>query len=396
MTRRLRARGLQTIAVHAGRIEPPMSGAVTTPIFQTSTFHDMRSDDSGYDDVRYTRLNNGPNHVALAARLSALAGTEAAIVTASGMAAITTSILAHVRAGERVLFQRGLYGGTHLLAADLARWGIDVDLVDGDEPAAWEPAIRPETRLVLVEAISNPMVKIIDLSAVVALARAHRLVSVVDATFASPVNLRPATLGFDLEVHSATKYLNGHSDLIAGAVMGRRDHVARVARLLGHTGACLDPHACFLLERGLKTLPLRVRQQNTNALALARFFAGRLALDVRAVHHPGLDPERSVPAAVRHAFTGYGGVLAVELGSAALAARVLPQLTLAIHAPSLGGVETLVTRPATTSHRGLTPAERDALGIGDALVRIACGIEDPEDIVHDFTQALARAHAEGP
>jgi len=376
-------------------MEPPPAGAVTTPIFQTSTFHDARAEDGGYDDVRYTRLNNGPNHLALATRLAAIARTEAALVTASGMAAITTAVLAHVRAGERVLFQRGLYGGTHLLAGDLARWGIEVDLAEGDEPSAWSALVRPETRLVLVEALSNPLVKILDLTAVVALARAHRLVSVIDATFASPVNLRPAELGFDLELHSATKYLNGHSDVIAGAVLGRRDHVARVARLLGHTGACLDPHACFLLERGLKTLPLRVRQQNVNAMALARFFAGRIGVDVRAVHYPGLDPERAVPASVRHAFAGFGGVLAVELGSVALAERVLARLEIAVHAPSLGGVETLVTRPATTSHRGLPPAERDALGIGDALVRVACGIEDPEDLAHDFAQALQRAHADG-
>ncbi|MCC6620559.1 MAG: PLP-dependent transferase [Deltaproteobacteria bacterium] len=384
---------MQTIAVHAGRLEPAPEGAVATPIFQTSTYHDARAEDGSYDDVRYTRLNNGPNHLALAERLAALAGTESALVTASGMAAITTTILAHVRAGERVLFQRGLYGGTHMLAGDLARWGIGVDVADGDDPAAWRGMIRPGTRLVLVEAISNPLVKIIDLSAVVALGRAHHLVTMIDATFASPANLRPAELGFDLEVHSATKYLNGHSDIIAGAVMGRRDHVARVARLLGHTGACLDPHACFLLERGLKTLPLRVRQQNANALALARFFASRLADDVRAVHYPGLDPERLVPAAVRDAFGGFGGVLAVELASAELAERALAHLALAIHAPSLGGVETLVTRPTTTSHRGLTPAERQAAGIVDGLVRIACGIEDADDLAQDFAQALARAHA---
>lgn len=381
---------LETLAVHAGRIQPSIAGALATPIFQTSTFG--HSGDGDYDEVRYTRLSNGPNQLALGRKLAALTGAEAAVATASGMAAITTTLLAHVKAGERVLFQSGLYGGTHMLATeDLPRMGIAADFAPGDDPARWREAVRPNTKVIYVEAISNPLVKVLDLHAVVRLAREVGALTVIDATFASPVNLRPMELGFDLEVHSATKYLNGHSDLIAGAVCGRAPLLQAVVHTLNHLGGSLDPHACFLLERGLKTLPLRVRQQNQNALALARFFAARP--DVAAVHYPGLDRAK-LPAAIADAFAGFGGVLSVELASASDAAeradRVLRSLALATHAPSLGGPETLVTRPATTSHAGLPPAERRALGIADGLVRIACGIEDAGDLIADFAQALDR------
>ncbi|MFO0748294.1 MAG: aminotransferase class I/II-fold pyridoxal phosphate-dependent enzyme [Myxococcota bacterium] len=378
-------RALETLAVHAGRIHPAPAGAIATPIYQTSTFG--HSGDGDYDGVRYSRLSNGPNQLAVARKVAALCGQEAAVITASGMAAISTALLAFVKAGERVLFQRGVYGGTHMLATeDLPRLGIAADFAPDDDPAHWRDAVRPETRVIYVEAISNPLVKIIDLPAVVRLARETGTLAVIDATFASPVNLRPVDLGFDLELHSATKYLNGHSDLIAGAVCGSGERIREVVHKLNHLGGCLDPHACFLLERGLKTLPLRVRQQNKNALGLARFFAARG--DVAAVHYPGLDPSR-LPGGLAAHFTGFGGVLAVELvGGAERADRVLASLALATHAPSLGGPETLVTRPATTSHAGLVPAERRALGIGDGLIRIACGIEDTDDLAADFAQAL--------
>jgi len=375
---------LETLAVHGAHAD--IEGAVATPIFQTSTYrtHDRR--DLSYDAVRYSRLSNGPNHLILQGRLALLTGTEATLVCASGMAAISASLITLVAPGERIFFQRGLYGGTQMLAAqDLPRFGIGCDIAQSDDVATWRAVIQPGTRVIYVEAMANPLVTIIDLAAVVALAREIGALAVIDATFASPINLRPATLGFDLEVHSATKYLNGHSDVIAGVVAGRGELVKRILTTQNHLGGCLDPHACFLLERGLKTLPLRVRQQNANALALATFLAAHPA--VTRVHYPGLNPARFVPAAVRDAFHGYGGVLSFEV-SAALAAQLLGRLELAVHAPSLGGPETLVTRPATTSHLGLSVAERAAIGIHDGVVRVACGIEAAADIIADFAQAL--------
>jgi cystathionine beta-lyase/cystathionine gamma-synthase len=377
---------IETLAVHGGRAEPAIEGAVATPIFQTSTYRSAVLGDTSYDAVRYTRLSNGPSHLVLHLRLALLTETEAALVAASGMGAISATLLGLVSAGERIFFQRGLYGGTQMLATrDLPRLGIGCDLAPNDDVASWRGAIRPGTRVIYVEAMSNPLVRVIDLVAVVALARELGALAVIDATFASPVNLRPARLGFDLEVHSATKYLNGHADVIAGVVAGKKELVARVQSAQNHLGGALDPHACFLLERGLKTLPLRVRQQNANALALATMLSAHPA--VAAVHYPGLDPERSVPAAVRPHFSGYGGVLSFEV-EPERARHLVSRLQLALPAPSLGGTETLVTRPATTSHVGLTPAERASFGIGDGLVRVACGVEAAGDLIADLAQAL--------
>ncbi len=392
----------ETLAIHGAQADPtaaPMiCGAVTHPIFQTSTY--AHSGDGVYDAVRYTRLSNGPSHLHLGAKLAALMATESALVTASGMAAITTTLLAHAQSGDRILFQRGVYGGTHMFATrDLPRYGIHADIAPNDDPSTWAAALHPTTRMIYVEAATNPLVQIVDLAAVVRVAREAGILAVIDATFMTPINLRPAALGFDLEFHSATKDLNGHSDLIAGVVAGRAPLVATVHHALNHLGGCLDPHACFLLERGLKTLPLRVRQHNQNALALARYLAARP--DVTAVHYPGLDPERLVPSSVRAAYAGFGGVLSAELaGGAARADRVLASLRMAVHGPSLGGSETLVTRPATTSHAALAAPEREALGISDGLVRIACGLEGTEDLIADFAQALdatgPTAHGAGP
>lgn len=379
---------LETLAVHGARAadDAAFGGAVATPIFQTSTYL-SGSRDPSYDAVRYSRLSNGPQHLLLHRRLALLAEAEAALVCASGMAAISASLLALAAPGERIFFQRGLYGGTQMLAShDLPRFGIACDLAPSDDVATWRDAIQPGTRILYVEAISNPLVRVIDLAAVVALAHEIGALAIIDATFASPANLRPATLGFDLEVHSATKYLNGHSDVIAGVVAGKAALVQRVLTMQNHLGGALDPHAAFLLERGIKTLALRVRQQNANALALAQFLATHPA--VHAVHYPGLDPARYVPATVREAFAGYGGVLSFEV-DAARAEHLTGALELALHAPSLGGPETLVTRPALTSHLGLSAAARAELGIHDGLVRVACGIEAATDICADFAQALA-------
>jgi len=376
---------VETQLIHAGEPSPRVGGAVAMPIFQSSTF-EYGGEDS-YHAVRYIRLNNTPNHLALHAKLAAIEGGEAAIVASSGMAAISTALLSLLGAGDHLLVQGDLYGGTHdLVTKDLPRLGIEHTLIDAGDPASWEAALRPSTRVIYVEAISNPLVRVGDLRAVAAFARARGLVSIIDSTFASPINLRPIDLGFDLVVHSATKYLNGHTDLVAGAVIGSALLVDGVKRKLDHLGGTLDPHACFLLQRGMKTLALRVRHQSQSALAVARRLEAHPA--VARVYYPLLESSPD-HARARELLAGAGGVLSFELeGGVAAAERLIGRLTLAIHAPSLGGVETLITRPATTSHAGLGPEERERLGIRDGLIRVSIGLEATEDLIEDFERAL--------
>jgi len=386
MSRNLKSARIDTKLVLAGEPEPRMAGAVSMPIFQSAVFEYDGTGD--YHDIRYIRLNNTPNHEALHRKLASLENAEDALVTASGMGAITTALLAVLRAGDHLLIQDTLYGGTHnFVTEDLEGFGIAYDFIDADRPETWPAKLRKETRAVYVETLSNPLLQVGDLEAVVAFARNHGLVSLVDSTFASPVNFRPPELGFDLSLHSGTKYLNGHSDLAAGAVIGRRDLVGRVKRKLDHLGGTLDPHACALLHRGMKTLALRVRAQNRTAQILSEFLEGHPAVD--RVHYPGLESHPR-HARARALFDGFGGVLSFEpAGGLEAARRFVERVRIPVAAPSLGGVETLVTRPATTSHGGMTPEDRERLGITDSLVRVAVGIEAVEDLLEDFDQALA-------
>ena len=378
---------LETRLVHAGE-EPRVDGAVTLPIFQSSTYEAGGA--QSYHDLRYIRLNNTPNHRALHAKLAALEGTETALVFGSGMAALSTMLLALLKPGDHLLAQPGLYGGTHeLITKDLATLGIEHDFLDPDDPGSWERLVRPTTRLVHCEAITNPLLRVIDLPALAAFAKRRGLIATIDATFATPVNFRPAEHGFDLVMHSATKYLNGHSDIVAGTIAGPAALVDAIRLKLNHLGGSLDPHACFLLQRGLKTLAVRVQAQNATALALAGHLDAHPA--VARVHYPGLpsDPDH---ARARALFTGFGGMLSFELaGDTSRLDRFLGALRLPIVAPSLGGPETLVTLPARTSHSGLDPAVRRALGIVDGLVRVSVGLEAAEDLVEDFDRALAAA-----
>lgn len=385
--------GIDTQLIHAGELTPRIEGAVSMPVFQSSTF--ASAGETSYHDVRYIRLNNTPNHTVLHHKLATLEGAEAALVTASGMAAITTTLLTFLSAGDHLLAQDCLYGGTRsFIAEDLQRLGISVSFVDADDPRGWAAALRPNTRLFYVEAMTNPLLQVGDLESVVTFAREHRILSVIDNTLATPLHYRPIARGFDLSLHSCTKYLNGHTDIVAGAVLGSGALVGRIKQRLDHLGGALDPHACFLLYRGLKTLALRVRQQSRNALAIARFLAAHPA--VAHVNYPGLEshprheraralfapPSPSEPA-------GFGGLLSFELrGGLAAAERLVERIVLPINAPSLGGVETLITRPASTSHAGLPPQERLRLGITDSLVRLAVGVEDAVDLIADLDQAL--------
>lgn len=377
---------LDTKAVHAGTPEPRIGGAVSMPIFQSSTFE--YAGETSYDAVRYLRLNNTPSQVALHQKLAALENAEAALVTASGMAAISTTLLTILSPGGHLLTQDCLYGGTHsFMTQDFPGFGLSHTFVDADQPRSWQAALRPNTKAIYVEAMTNPLLEVADLPAVVDFARAHGLISIIDSTFASPVNFRPIDAGFDLSLHSASKYLNGHSDIVAGAVIGRAALIERITHRLNHLGGSLDPHAAYLLQRGLKTLGLRVRQQNQSALAIAKFLESHE--QVVKVHYPGLESHPRHQRA-RELFDGFGGVLSLELkGSTTRAEKFLHSTRIPVIAPSLGGVETLLTRPATTSHAGLSPAERQRLGISDTLIRMSVGVEATDELLEDLAQALA-------
>ncbi|MHC4416599.1 MAG: trans-sulfuration enzyme family protein [Planctomycetota bacterium] len=377
---------INTGAVHAGEPEPRIGGAVSMPIFQSSTF--LYEGETDYHGARYVRLSNTPNHEVLHRKLAALENAEAALVTASGMAAISTALLAVLRSGDHLLALECPYGGTRgFIVEDLPRFGISCSFVDGDDPGSWQEKIRPNSRVIYVESISNPLMQVPDLPAVVEFARAHDLVSMVDNTFASPVNFRPAEIGFDLSLHSCTKYLNGHNDLAAGAVIGRAPLVERTRRLLNHLGGTLDPHACYLLQRGIKTVALRVRHQNESAVKIARFLEEHPA--VTRVNYPGLESHAGHERA-RDLFDGYGGMLSFDLaGGVPAAERFLERLTIPIVAVSLGGVESLVIRPATCAYANVPPPERARLGVTDSLVRLSVGIEDAGELVSDIRRALA-------
>jgi len=340
-----------------------------------------------YDDVRYLRLNNAPNQLALHAKLATLEGSQAALVTASGMAAITSTLLSVLHAGDHLLAQSCLYGGTHdFVTGEFGGLGLTADFIDADRRDTWAAQLKPNTRAIYVESLTNPLLEVADLAGVVEFARAHGLISIIDNTFASPVNYRPIAAGFDLVVHSATKYLNGHSDIVAGAVAGSAQLIERIRHKANHLGGSLDPHAAFLLNRGLKTLALRVRYQNDSASRIARFLEAHPG--VTRVHYAGLESHPR-HARAQSLFAGFGGVLSFELeGAAQRADEFAARVRIPAIAPSLGGVHTLLTRPATTSHAGLSREDRQRLGISDALLRLSVGIESTDDLIEDFTQAL--------
>lgn len=376
---------IETKLIHAGEPEPRIEGAVSIPIFQTAMYETEGG--SNYHDIKYIRLNNTPNHKALHTKLAALENAEAALVTASGMAAITTSLLTLLSAGDHLLIQDCLYGGTHdFVTSHFSAFGLSFDFIDGQNPQSWKDKIKPTTKAIYVETLSNPLLHMADLKAVTVFAKEHGLVSLIDNTFASPINFRPSEMGFDLSLHSCTKYLNGHSDIVGGAVIGSADLIEKITHKLNHLGGTMDPHVCFLLHRGLKTLALRVRHQNKSALKIAEFLEDHPA--VKQVNYPGL---QSYP---RHSWAkewldGFSGMLCFKIkGGTDRAKHFMDNTHIPLIAPSLGGIETLLTRPAATSHSGMSAEDRAAIGISDSLIRVSVGIESTEDIIDDFKQAL--------
>jgi cystathionine gamma-synthase len=386
------AEGPSTRSVHAGRVRDPESGSITTPIHLSSTYFARTTRDlTEYLEGRrsanfYARYSN-PTVEAAEQKVAELEGGERALCFGSGMAAISTFLLSQLRAGDNVVATRELYGGTfELLDRMLPGWGIRTTFVPPADAKALEAAIGPTTKLLYTETPTNPKLTVVDLRAVAEVARKHRIVSAIDNTFASPINQRPLGHGFDFVLHSATKYLGGHCDLVGGVVVGARDRMKDVWHHRKLLGGILDPHAAYLLERGIKTLALRMERHNANGLAVA----GHLAKHprVRRVYYPGLPGHPGHEIAKRQ-MSGFGGVLAFEVdGDREDTVRVVEALELAYLAPSLGGVETLVNQPSMTSHYFIAPEERAAQGISDSLVRIALGIEDAADLIRDLDRAL--------
>lgn len=384
---------IETKLVHAGEPSPRIMGAVSMPIFQSAMFETLG--EKNYDDIKYIRLNNTPNHEALHKKLAALEEGEDALVTSSGMSAVSATLLAFLSKGDHLLAQNCLYGGTHtFVTRDIEDFGISYDFIDGNDPSSWERLIRPNTKVIYLETMTNPLLQVADHKKVVEFARSNELVSIIDNTFASPINFRPLKLGYDLVLHSCTKYLNGHSDIVAGAVVGSANNVLRVRKRLNHLGGSLDPHACFLLHRGMKTLAVRMRQHNESALKIAEHLENHEL--VRQVNYPGLKSHPQHERA-RELFDGYSGMMSFELaGGREAAERFMRAVTIPITAPSLGGVESLVTLPATTAHVGMSEEDREKLGISEGLIRFSVGIESTDDLIDDLDQAIKISKLETP
>ena len=386
------ATGPSTRSVHAGGTRDADRGLLVTPICLASTFF-FRSTKDLADHLEgrraghfYSRYSN-PTVEAVEARIAALEGAEHCLCFGSGMAAIATLFLSLLERGDHVVATRDLYGGTYeFLVRALPRWGIDVTLVPTNDTRALDAAIGSKTRLVYTETPTNPTLAVVDLEAVSRIAHRRGVPCAVDSTFGSPMNQRPIGFGFDFVVHSATKYLGGHCDLVGGAVAGSRQRIQEMAQLRKLLGGILDPHPAYLLERGLKTLGVRMARHNENGLEIARHLVDHAR--VSRVYYPGLPEHAGHEIAVRQ-MSGFGGVVAFDLkATKEETARFVESLDLAFLAPSLGGVETLVSQPSMTSHYHLKPEERAALGISESLVRLSIGIEDAADLIRDLDRAL--------
>jgi cystathionine beta-lyase/cystathionine gamma-synthase len=365
------------------------NGPLATPIYQTSTFEVTDNDEqlrATHTDHFYTRYGNPTNTVA-EQTVAELEGVDAAQTFASGMGAITTTIMALLRTGDHIVAQRDIYGGvTKFLSQWLPKFGIETTFVDTTDYEQHERAVRPNTKLLYLESPTNPTLRVVDLKKVAALAKRHNLISMIDATFGTPVNQHPAEFGIDLIMHSGTKYLGGHTDLICGVVAGCGDLIEKIHATRTTLGNCMDPHASWMLVRGLKTLAVRVARQNENALRVAEFLSEHAK--VRRVHYPFLKSHPQY-AVAREQMSGGGGMVSFEVeGTGEDARRATESMRLFTLAPSLGGVESLVSIPVLTSHAMIEPAQREKMGVTEQMIRLSVGIENVDDLIADLEQAL--------
>jgi cystathionine gamma-synthase len=379
----------ETKAVRGAADLEKKSGPLGTPIYQSSTFQMTDNDEqvrlTGSDHY-YTRYGN-PTNTAAEKTIAELEGVDAALTFASGMGAVTTTIMALLKSGDHVVAQRDIYGGVNkFLSQWLPKMGIETTFVDTNEYEQHARAIRPNTKLLYLESPTNPTLRVVDFKKVAAVARQHKLLSMIDATFGTPINQHPAEFGIDLIMHSGTKYLAGHSDLLCGVVAGRHELIERIWETRTTLGNCMDPHASWVLLRGLKTLAVRVARQNENALRVAEFLSEHAK--VRSVHYPFLKSHPQY-AIARQQMSGGGGVVTFEVeGTGEDARRASEAMRLFTLATSLGGVESLVSIPVLTSHAMIPAEARTRMGVTEQMIRLSVGIENADDLIADLEHAL--------
>jgi len=391
----MKGAGFSTRCIHAGEDRFRYADSITTPIVQTSTYAFKDSQDieaytkHGKARFEYGRYGNPTEQVA-ARRLAALCGAEDCVVFSSGMSAIITTILALIRTGQNIVITDDAYKKTlEFCASYLQRFGVGCTVVPFGDYDALERAIDKNTRFIFSESPTNPYLNICDLHRMVAIARKHKVLTLLDSTFSTPMNQRTLDFGVDLDLHSCTKYLAGHNDILAGAVLGRKELIEEIRAMHKAIGGVIDPHCCYLLLRGLKTFPLRMARHNATGMTIARFLEKHPC--VKRVYYPGLESHPHYDIA-REQMEGFGGVVTFEIkGGLKEAKRFLDSLNLCYIAPSLGGVETLITHPATVSYYDSTRKQRYELGITDNLLRLAVGIEEADDIIADLDQALRKS-----
>jgi len=377
----LKKKGLNTICTHVGAVKDEQFKGAVSPLYMSSSY--------AFEDVdvkRYPRYFNTPNQEALSKKVAALENAEAGLIFGSGMAAVSTSILAFLKAGDHIVLQRNIYGGTfNLVQQEFERFGINYSFTDGYTTTHFEEKITDKTKVIYIETPSNPLLTITDLSAVASLAKERGLVSIIDNTFASPINQNPIDFGIDVVIHSATKYMGGHSDICAGAVASTQENITRIFHLAKNLGGSLSDYTVWLLERSMKTMGIRVRAQNENAQRMAEYLYEHK--DIDKVYYPGL-PSHPEYELARSQMKGFGGMLSFELTEGIDASQFQKSLQLIKSSMSLAGVESTVLSPSQTSHSLLGEEERAHQGIKDGLVRFSVGLEETEDLIADIEQAL--------
>lgn len=382
-------KGLNTICTHVGELEDRQYKGAVSPLFMSTSY--------AYEDVdvkRYPRYFNTPNQEGLCKKIAALEHAEAALIFGSGMAAVSTALMAFLRAGDHVVFQQTLYGGTYnLVNEEFSKYGIEYSFTKGWSAEAFEAEIKGNTKVIYIETPSNPLLTITDLAAVATIAKKHGIVTMIDNTFASPVNQNPIDFGIDVVIHSATKYMGGHSDICAGAVAASTDHIDRIFQLAKNFGGSLSDYTVWLLERSMKTMGIRVRAQNENALALAYFLDG--LEDIDSVYYPGLPTHQDHEIAKKQ-MKGFGGMLSFELKPNLDTSRFQKSLRLIKSSMSLAGVESTLLSPTKTSHALMSAEVRKEQGIADGLIRFSVGIEELEDLKEDILHALNSIKEELP
>ncbi|MEZ4803512.1 MAG: PLP-dependent aspartate aminotransferase family protein [Gelidibacter sp.] len=375
--------GLNTICTHVGEIKDEQFKGSVSPIYMSTSYQF-----ENVDVKRYPRYFNTPNQEHLSKKIAALEHTEAAMIFGSGMAAISTALLAFLKTGDHIVVQNTLYGGSsNFIKEEFPKYGIEYTFTDGYDVSDFETAIRPNTKVIHIETPSNPLLTITDIKGVADLAKSRNIITTIDNTFASPINQNPIDFGIDIVIHSATKYLGGHSDILAGAVACSNVHMEKIWNVAKNLGGSLSDFTVWMLERSMKTLALRVKAQNRNAKKLAKFLSEHE--DVKSVHYPGLKSHPQYELA-KSQMKGFGGMLSFELADGLDAMKFQKELKLIKSSMSLAGVESTVLSPHKTSHALLTQEERDSIGVTDNLIRFSVGIESKQDLIDDIEQAIKK------